>query len=373
MALQTRRAIQISLVILFVVQIRVFYWAYNKRETNASAQSRRPTPTVECKDKKEECELWKKQGECEKNTEYMIENCKLMCGMCATGKVGRDIAGSEFVSLNSQEEGDIMMPNIGFGTAALGADTSEVVSKALKLGYRHIDTAMAREWYREDLVGKAIQSSGIDRSSLFITSKIHPRDLGEIPTRVAITTSLSNVRTTYLDLMLLHYSKCFGNLCKEEPAGTWKDSWRVLEESVDKGHLRSIGVSNFGISELKQLLEFSRIPPAVVQSHSDPLQPNNALQDFCAAHNIQFVAYSSLGTQHAMRSHGVNPILTNNNIIKIAQKHGTSPGVIVLRWALHHGQVVIPRTKNEKHMAENLKSREINLTTEEYTLIDTLK
>ena len=103
------------------------------------------------------------------------------------------------------------MPFIGFGTAALGIETKECVKKALEVGYRMIDTAQAPEWYREDLVGEALAESEIERKELFVTTKIHPRHLGRKGMDM-IASSLKNLRTEYIDLVLLHYSECWGNL-----------------------------------------------------------------------------------------------------------------------------------------------------------------
>ena len=230
------------------------------------------------------------------------------------------------------------MAAVGYGTAALGEYTKPAVLSALKVGYTHFDTAMAREWYREDLVGEAIAEAGVDRETLFLTTKLHPKDLGTQSTAAAIAGSLAALRTGYINLLLIHYPHCFASLCKGSE-GSWQDAWRVMEASVAEGTVRAIGVSNFNVRELAELVNFAKIAPAVVQTHSDPLAPNLEVQLFCKEHDIQFEAYSSLGTQHVMRNGGKNPVLTHPVVTRLATKYSVSPAVVVLSWGLHHGQV----------------------------------
>eukprot|EP01062_Namystynia_karyoxenos_P036341 TRINITY_DN26468_c0_g1_i1.p1 TRINITY_DN26468_c0_g1~~TRINITY_DN26468_c0_g1_i1.p1 ORF type:complete len:388 (+),score=108.04 TRINITY_DN26468_c0_g1_i1:76-1164(+) len=266
------------------------------------------------------------------------------------------------------------MPVIGFGTAALGDFAKQATIMAVEAGYTHFDSAQAREWYREDLVGEGLEESGAlaRRGELFITSKIHPRHLGYERTREAFGASLRDLKTDYLDLMLLHYPHCYGMCPKGEPEGDWRKSWKALEEFVDEGKVRAIGLSNVGEHELQELVGFARIQPSVVQVHSDPLSPNSAVQRFCKEHGIAFEAYSSLGTQHAMRMQGRNPILTDPVITEIAAQHGTSPGVVVLAWAIAHGQVVIPRSRQQEHIAQNLRAGLLRLTPAELARIDAM-
>eukprot|EP00966_Prymnesium_polylepis_P110479 2556090-Prymnesium_polylepis.1 len=113
--------------------------------------------------------------------------------------------------------------------------------------------------------------SGFDRAKLFLTSKLHPRDLGEQATLDAFPNSLRRLNTTYLDAFLLHYPHCFGNLCAKEPQGTWRESWRALEQLHAEGRVRAIGVSNFSPQELEELIAHSKVKPHLVQSWMDPL------------------------------------------------------------------------------------------------------
>lgn len=261
------------------------------------------------------------------------------------------------------------MPCLGFGTAGLGDATERSVELAFQHGYRLFDSAQAREWYREDAVGRALQS--VERQSLFFTTKIHPRHLGYAPTAERIKHSLRDLRTTYLDLILLHYPECWGQLCEgQTPSGDWRHSWRALEDAHRLGTVRALGISNVDAPMLQELVAFAHIPPSVVQAHSDPLHPNTALQAVCAKHAIVFQGYSTLGSQH--RGLQSNPVLTAPSVVRAAQTHKVSPAQVVLRWALHHGQCVIPRTRDVTHMIANLQLDGFALTLDELRAIDAL-
>lgn len=132
------------------------------------------------------------------------------------------------------------MPRVGFGTAGLGDRTQLATLSALRCGYRLVDSAQAREWYREDMVGAAVAESKVPREKLFLVSKIHPRHLGFDATTAQLAVSLKELRTHFLDLLLLHYPECWGDLCNgQRPEGTWQDSWRALEAMQRAGTVRS--------------------------------------------------------------------------------------------------------------------------------------
>ena len=147
----------------------------------------------------------------------MFQSCLASCGGC-------DMTYKHAIPSSIELRYGQKMPTLGFGTAGLGGRTKEIVEMALKEGYRRIDSAQAREWYREDLVGAALRASTIPREQIFITTKVHPRDLGTQATKAAIEKSLKELKTNYLDLVLLHYAECFGDLCQGTiPEGTWKE------------------------------------------------------------------------------------------------------------------------------------------------------
>lgn len=264
------------------------------------------------------------------------------------------------------------MPRVGFGTAGLGERTGEAVSAALSAGYRLVDSAQAREWYREDLVGEALAATALPRDAVFVTTKVHPRHLGFAATAERVGVSLRELRTSYVDLLLLHYPACWGDLCGgQAPAGTWRDSWRALEAAKAAGSARALGVSNFDAQQLRELLDWAREPPDVVQAHSDPFSQNGELQRLCAQRGVVFQAYSSLGLQWWAQGYHRNPVLHAPVVEAAAAAHRVQPAQVVLRWALHRGQCVIPKTADPEHMRVN---RELGfaLTQEELAAIDQL-
>eukprot|EP00245_Coleochaete_scutata_P006127 TRINITY_DN20287_c0_g1_i1.p1 TRINITY_DN20287_c0_g1~~TRINITY_DN20287_c0_g1_i1.p1 ORF type:complete len:362 (-),score=65.58 TRINITY_DN20287_c0_g1_i1:48-1133(-) len=267
-----------------------------------------------------------------------------------------------------------MIPSIGFGTAGLGDDTKQAVTWALKAGYRLLDSAQAREWYQENEVGIAIQESGIPRSELFLVSKLHPRHIGYAITRDRFEDSLRDLGTSYLDLFLLHYPWCFSGICGEfQPVGTWHESWRALEDLHAAGKARAIGVSNFDVDELRELLRIAKVRPMVVQARSDPFEPNRALQELCKKENLQFMGYSTLGNQWRFQGYQDNPVLTNPTVKSVAEEHGCSPAQVALKWALENGQVVIPRSSDPGRIRENLETPRCKLTQRNVEAIDRLE
>mmetsp|Transcript_20930 Transcript_20930/g.45770 ORF Transcript_20930/g.45770 Transcript_20930/m.45770 type:complete len:687 (+) Transcript_20930:117-2177(+) len=307
-----------------------------------------------CVDSSTSCGGWAQNGECIKNPTYMLKSCPVSCKQCG---------GSIYLPdplAQVQLSNGVMMPTVGFGTAGLADQTQEVVLSALQAGYTHIDSAQAREWYREDLVGQAIAASGVKREQLFITSKIHPKNLGYTQTLEVFEQSLGDLNTTYIDLLLLHYASCWPGLAgcsatSHEAGHTWKDSWSALQELYQSGRVRAIGVSNFNEGEVQELLRIATVKPHVLQAHMDPLSQNQQLVSMCRKSGIQFEAYSSLGTQWPRLQPGNrNPVLSHSTILAIANSLGKTPAQVVLRWVLQNGVVVLPRSSNKERMAQNL-------------------
>lgn len=268
----------------------------------------------------------------------------------------RDLTDVEVVTLSNGWK----MPTVGFGTAGLGVHTQQAVEWALEAGYRHIDSAQARAWYREDLVGKALQEQRgrIAREDVFLTSKLHPLHFGYNETIAQFQRSLQELDTTYLDLFLLHYPNCTPNLCGDvTPRGTWKDTWRALEYLHGQGRIRSLGVSNFSPQQTMELLDFAEVCPVVLQAYSDPMSNNVELQDLCAREGIQFVAYSSFGIQWILRGAKTNPVLESPVIRRIAQKNNCSTGGAIVTWAHTQGQVVIPRSSKRERIRANIQEK----------------
>ena len=262
----------------------------------------------------------------------------------------------------------VAFPLVGFGAA--GRLPASVLEQALDSGFRLIDTAQATEWYDESAVGIALKSRALNRSEVWLTSKLHPRDLGQQSTLAAFPTSLRRLHTHYLDAFLLHYPRCFGELCKDGvPNEDWRGSWRALEELYERKLVRSIGVSNFRAAELAQLLQFAHVLPHIVQTWMDPLHQERPLRALCAEHGIAFQAYSTLGTQHRTR---INPVLRHPLLNRLSEQTGRSIAQVVLRWALQSGAAVIPRAAKRAHMDANLRLFDFTLNSEQMAAIDAL-
>jgi diketogulonate reductase-like aldo/keto reductase len=338
----------------------------NKKSNSNTLPSLRPG----CADESPHCEEWAADGNCRKNPAHMFTECLASCGGC---DASYKHAIPQSIELRYRQK----MPTIGFGTAGLGAKTKEIVEMALKEGYRRIDSAQAREWYRENLVGAALRavSSTISRDQIFITTKVHPRDLGSHATKAAIEKSLKDLNTNYLDLVLLHYAECWGDLCQgKSPEGTWEESWAELEALVAQGVIQSIGVSNFSIDQLASLLSIATVKPSLVQSNYEPLRPARGLQAFCERNGIHFESYSTLGGQYGgdPSLQRKNPVLEHPEIVALAKRKEKSPAQIVLRWALQLGQTVVPRTTRVGHMRENAAIFDFDLTDDDMNLLESL-
>lgn len=263
------------------------------------------------------------------------------------------------------------MPTVGFGCA--GQLARGPILQALEAGYRLFDTSQAAEWYNEAELGEALAATTVKREDIFITTKLHPRDLGEQSTLDAFPNSLKRLHTTYVDAFLLHYPRCFGNLCGGKTAsGTWRDSWRAMETLYERGEARAIGVSNFDANELKELLGMARVRPHIVQSWMDPLFQARPLREVCKAHGVLFQAYSTLGTQWAGRGVRLNPVLKHPVIGQVAREVDRSPAQVALRWAMQSGAAVIPRSSKPKNMRANLQLFDFSLAKEQMAAIDAL-
>lgn len=266
------------------------------------------------------------------------------------------------------------MPLVGFGCAGrLGAPT---LREAANAGYRLFDTAQAPEWYDERALGEAL--AGGPRA--FLTTKVHPRDFGPSSTAAAVERSLRNLRVDTLDLVMLHYPACWGQLCAgaPPPEGDWRSAWRALEAAQAAGKVRALGVSNFGLSELDELWAFAAggaARPSVVQSMMDPFRQNTRVRQWCTARGVVFQAYSTLGTQHALgagRAGQSNPVLGSALLQRIGHVHGRSVAQVALRWAIQSGAGVLPRSADGVRMRSNLRLFDFELTAAELAAIATL-
>lgn len=236
------------------------------------------------------------------------------------------------------------IPQFGFGTYMIEGDveTEKVCSEALSLGYRHIDTAHA--YQNERGVGEAVRKNGIPREDVWVTSKLWPSEYGEGVTSEAIDKMLDRLGTGYIDLLLLHQQ--FGDYM-----GAWKD----MERAVKDGRVRSIGLSNFESDRLEQVLGAAEIKPSVLQVECHPYYPQRELRKRIAPYGTVIECWYPLG-------HGDKGLLGDPTIVALTEKYGKSPAQIILRWNIQEGNIVIPKTLNTEHMAQNIDVFDFELT-----------
>lgn len=247
-----------------------------------------------------------------------------------------------------------LIPQFGLGVFKLDpAETERLVGDALELGYRHIDTA--RIYENEEAVGRAIAASGIPREELFVTTKLWNND-HEDP-QGAFEASLDRLGLEKVDLYLVHWPV---------PAqGTAVGAWRGLVQLLGTERCDSIGVSNFEIEHLTQLLDETGVVPAVNQIELHPLHQRRELAGFCSERGIAIEAWGPLGQ-------GKTDLLQSPVLFEIAAAHGKSAAQVVLRWHLQQGRIVFPKTERRKRLAENAEVFDFELSEDQLAAIDAL-
>jgi diketogulonate reductase-like aldo/keto reductase len=245
------------------------------------------------------------------------------------------------------------MPLLGLGVYLMrpGTETYQAVKAALKIGYRLIDTA---SFYRnEEDVGRAVRDSTVPREAVFITTKLWNDDHGYDTALRAFDASLKRLGFGYIDLYLIHFP--VPNLRQE--------SWRALEKILDSGRARAVGVSNYTEGHLKELLRQSSVVPAVNQVEFSPFLYQRNLLEFCRSKGIRLEAYAPLTAGRRLH---------DPRITAIARKHGRTNAQILLRWAVQHEVVVIPKATHADRIAENARIFDFELTSEEVSALDGL-
>jgi len=246
----------------------------------------------------------------------------------------------------------VKMPWLGLGVYQVreGKEVINAVLHALSKGYRSVDTAAL--YGNERGVGQAIKESGLPREYLFITTKLWNSDQGYDNALKAFELSLNKLGLDYVDLYLIHWPV----------KGKYLDSWRALERLYKEGCVRAIGVSNFQIHHLQDILQSSEVIPAVNQVERHPLLNQRELLDFCQANQIQLEAWSPL-----MRGKLDLPLIK-----ELAARYNKSPAQIILRWDLQQGVVVIPKSVTPHRIEENASIFDFELSTEDMARIDSL-
>lgn len=240
----------------------------------------------------------------------------------------------------------VKMPTKGYGVYQVSPDgCAQHVREAIEVGYRLIDTAQA--YQNEKQVGEGIATCGLDRSSLFVVSKIWPSNYGYAKAKASIEKSISNLHGDYIDLMLLHWP--------------WKDfheAWLALEAAYKEGKVRAIGVSNFSASQIDELIKHGSVMPAVNQVETHVFFQQQAIHEYLKEKSIHHMAWSPF-------AEGKNNFFANATLTTIGKAHGKSPAQVALRFLLQRGITAIPKTIHQDRMRENYAIEDFELSPEE--------
>ena len=258
----------------------------------------------------------------------------------------------------------VELPALGLGVFQTPPDeTRDAVRAALDAGYRHIDTAAAYGNERE--VGEAVRASGLDRSDVFLETKIWISDYGYDETLHGFEKSAGKLGVEQIDLLILHQAlpSAFDRTL---------EAYRALETLLADGKVRAIGVSNFMVEHLTALLERADVVPAVNQIEVHPYFVQPEVQAFGAEHGILTQAWSPIGGITFYRDGEHTSTLQDPVIGGIAQAHGKTPAQVMLRWGIQHGRSVIPKSTKPSRIAENIDVFDFELTADEMAAIDAL-
>ena len=254
----------------------------------------------------------------------------------------------EYLTLNN----GVQMPLVGFGTFMLDGETcAGAVSTAIKCGYRMIDTAEA--YGNEKAVGDGIKRSGIDRRELFVVTKVNFKSYENV--EQAVTQSLANLQTDYIDLLLLHW-----------PFANYYAAWRVLEKLYAEGTVRAIGVFNFEPDRLLDLIAYNKVIPAVDQIETNLYCQRSSERGWMDKKQVAHMAFAPLG--QGCR----NEMYREPAVLALAEKYGKTPAQVLLRFLTQEGITVIPRSTKPEHIKENFDLFGFTLTGDEMTRLTAL-
>jgi 2,5-diketo-D-gluconate reductase A len=248
------------------------------------------------------------------------------------------------------------IPQLGFGTFQIDpGDTAEAVSKAIEIGYRHIDTAQMYGNERE--VGEGIRASGLERGDVFITSKLNNSFHEPEDARESFDETLSELGYDYVDLFLIHWP------LPTRYDGDFVSTWKVMEEFQRDGRARSIGVSNFQPEHLDQLASETDTVPAVNQIEVHPYLTNDSVRAYGQEHGIVTEAWSPIAQ---------GGVLEDSTITQIAEKAGKTPAQVVLRWHIQRGDIVFPKSVTPSRIQENFELFDFELEQDDMEEITSL-
>ena len=237
----------------------------------------------------------------------------------------------------------VEIPQIGLGTFMIEPKDAEVsVREALKMGYRLIDTANA--YVNERAVGRGIKESGVDRSEIFVSTKLWPI---EYENENAIDETLERLGLDYIDLLFLH-----------QPAGNYIAGYKMLEKAYKEGKIKAIGISNFEGKYIEEILTKFETKPQVIQVEAHPYYTQDELRKTLDKYDIKLMSWYPIG-------HGDKKLIEENIFKELGEKYNKTPVQIILRWHIQMGFIVIPGSKNVEHIKDNLDILDFKLTTEE--------
>lgn len=248
----------------------------------------------------------------------------------------------------------VKMPLLGFGTYLLrdGLECEQSVLNALNIGYRLIDTASV--YNNEESVGRAIKKSNVKREEIFVTTKFLPADTGYEKTKSAFDASLAKLGLDYIDLYLIHL-----------PQGDVSSSWTAMEELYREGKIRAIGVSNFNMNQIQNLLKQHSVTPAVNQVETHPFSQKTEMQKDLKSQGIQLQSWAPF-------AQGKNNLFNNKPLKAISNKYNKSIAQVVLRWLIQKEVVAIPKSANVKRINENFNVFNFELSADDMETIISL-
>ena len=248
---------------------------------------------------------------------------------------------------------ELKMPSIGLGVlfAKNDGEVEEAIISALKSGYRKIDTASA--YQNERGVGRAIRESEIPREEIFLATKVWNTEQGYDKTLFAFEQSLNQLQTDYVDLYLIHWPV----------KSKYKETYRAMEQIYSSGRVKAIGVCNFNIEQLEDLMEHSNVIPAINQVEMHPHLSQNELLKFTNDHKIQLEAWRPIM---------MGEVMDIPELIEIGEVHKKSPVQITLRWLVQRGVAVIPKSVTQQRIAQNFEIFDFEITNEEMAVIEGL-
>lgn len=252
----------------------------------------------------------------------------------------------DFVTLNN----GVQMPQLGYGVYQVKNEECErCVLDAISVGYRAIDTAQS--YGNEDAVGSAIVKCGVPRDQLFLTTKVWISNAGYEKAKASIDKSLKNLRTDYIDLLLIH-----------QPFGDYYGTYRAMEEAYKAGKLRAIGVSNFYPDRLIDLCQFVEVTPAVNQVETHVFQQQKVAHEYMEKYHVQHESWGPF-------AEGRKDFFTNPTLVEIGQKYAKSSAQVALRFLLQSDVVVIPKSTHKERMEQNINVFDFTLSSEDMAAI----